>query len=101
MNRYQTISQSKTEDGVRYLENSIYPDIPETADDIYVIATVGDRYDTLASQFYKDSSLWWIIASANPTSATDSIVATPGVQLRIPANHPSIISKYNDLNNKR
>ena len=101
MNRYTTIEQSKTSEGTRYIQNSIYPDIPETVDDIYVITTVGDRYDILAKQFYRDASLWWIIASANPINTSDSLVPTPGEQLRIPANPNEIISTYEQLNKKR
>ena len=101
MNRYTTIEQSKTSEGTRYIQNSIYPDIPESVDDIYVITTVGDRYDILAKQFYRDASLWWIIASANPINTSDSLVPTPGEQLRIPANPNEIISKYEQLNKKR
>lgn len=101
MNRYTTIAQTKTSEGRRYIQNSIYPDIPETVDDTYVITTVGDRYDILAQQFYRDASLWWIIASANPMNKSDSLVPTPGEQLRIPANPNGIISKYEQLNKKR
>ena len=101
MNRYTTISEQKTEDGARFITNAIYPDIPATADDTYVMTTVGDRYDTLAHQFYRDSSLWWIIASANPESNADSLTITPGVQIRIPANQQAVIAKYEELNKKR
>jgi len=101
MNRYQTILKNKTEEGKRYIQNAIYPDIPESVEDIYVITTVGDRYDTLAQQFYRDSSLWWIIASANPSNKSDSLVPTPGLQLRIPGNHTSILRDYEIINNKR
>lgn len=101
MNRYSTITEEKTEAGTRYINNAIYPDIPATPDDTYVITTVGDRYDTLAHEFYKDSSLWWIIASANPTSTNSSLAIQPGIQLRIPANQQAVISKYEEINKKR
>lgn len=101
MNRYSSIEEQKTEEGVRYLANTVYPDIPATADDTYVMTTVGDRYDTLAFQFYNDASLWWIIASANPESDADSLAIKPGIQLRIPANQGTIISKYETLNKDR
>ena len=101
MNRYSTITEEKTEGGTRYINNAIYPDIPATSDDTYVITTVGDRYDTLAHQFYRDASLWWIIASANPESNADSLTISPGTQIRIPANQQSVISKYEELNKKR
>jgi len=101
MNRYERLDRLKTPEGRRYIKNAIYPDIPVSADDTYVIATVGDRYDSLAMQFYKDISLWWIIATANPSSSSDSIVATPGVQLRIPASPQNIVALYNKINNER
>jgi hypothetical protein len=101
MNRYSTIKEEKTETGTRYITNAIYPEIPASADDTYVMTTVGDRYDTLAFQFYQDTSLWWIIASANPMNDADSLVIKPGTQLRIPANQGIIISKYEILNKNR
>ena len=51
MNRYSKLENLKTLEGRRYIKNAIYPDIPVSADDTYVIATIGDRYDTLAFQF--------------------------------------------------
>lgn len=101
MNRYSKIENSKTTEGRRFISNAVYPDIPEEADDTYVITTVGDRYDTLAYQFYKDVSLWWVIASANPTAPTDSVVITPGIQLRIPSNPQKIVASYDSLNKNR
>ena len=101
MNRYTKIKTSNTESGRRYIFNAVYPDIPATADDTYVITTGGDRYDTLAHQFYGDNSLWWIISTANPGSNTDSLSAKPGLQLRIPANPQTVIDSYNRLNEIR
>ena len=48
MNRYDTIDKYKTEGGKTYYTNPIYPFIPESEDDIYIIAGVSDRYDVLA-----------------------------------------------------
>ena len=50
-----------------------YPKIPRSEDDIYVITTIGDRYDTLAFQYYQDSSLWWVIANANGNADKSSL----------------------------
>jgi hypothetical protein len=100
MNRYDLIQEYKTIDGVRYKRNPIYPDIPEHEDDFYVITTGGDRYDTLALQYYKDSSLWWIIASAN-TYSRYNLIPTPGVQLRIPHDKDSIILSFQKVNRER
>ena len=100
MNRYTDIQSFRTESGKRYKENVIYPFIPETENDIYLIATAGDRYDTLALQYYKDAALWWIIASAN-NSMNGSLIPTPGVQLRIPADKSNAIQLYNQVNSTR
>jgi nucleoid-associated protein YgaU len=98
--RYIENKELKSQSGRRYRINSIYPTIPASANDTYIITTGGDRYDTLALQFYKDTSLWWIIAAAN-NSKKDSLAVEPGIQLRIPANPSSVVSEYNRLNNIR
>lgn len=99
-NRYINTKKTRTENGRTYLINSVYPDIPVSEDDIYVIATVGDRYDILAESFYGDSTLWWIIAAAN-TSKKDSLIPTPGVQLRIPNNPTAVRDLYESENANR
>jgi len=98
--RFENIEKLKTEGGRTYYKNVIYPDIPISEDDIYIITTGGDRYDTLAQQFYGDSTLWWVIASAN-TSKTDSLVTKPGVQLRIPEDPQSAVNLFNTVNENR
>ena len=100
MKRYLKIDNNKTETGKRYIANAIYPRIPETEQDIYVIATAGDRYDTLALEYYKDPQLWWVIASVN-NSKRDSLVVEPGKQLRIPSDIQAIKDEYRELNNNR
>lgn len=97
MNRYENIKNDKTESGKSFKKNVLYPNIPVSENDFYVIATVGDRYDTLAQQFYRDSTLWWIIASANNHQRA-SLVPTPGAQLRVPSNKAQAIQLYNSLN---
>lgn len=72
----------------------IYPNIELRDDDIYVATETGDRLDTLAHYYYGDSTLWWIIASAN--NIHDAVFALPdGTILRIPVNYNDIISNYN------
>lgn len=99
-NRLKTIEQLKDNEGVRYYKNPIYPDVPVTEDDYYVIATGGDRYDILAQQFYGDREMWWVIAIAN-NSKKDSIVVEQGTQLRIPADPNKIKALFVELNKKR
>lgn len=99
-NRYRNTQQLTEAGGFVYYSNSVYPDIPVSEEDIYVIATAGDRYDVLAENFYGDSSLWWIIAAAN-NSKKDSLIPKPGIQLRIPNDPSAIRDLYETLNANR
>ena len=99
--RYKEIEELKSADGRRYRTNTIYPSVPESEDDTYIITTGGDRYDTLALQFYQNKSFWWIISTANPGSNTDSLSVKPGIQLRIPANPTDVIRAYDRINKIR
>ena len=64
-------------------DTTIYQSVPESNDDIFLIATEGDRCDLLAQQFYGDQSLWWFIANANNISTMN---LPAGTSLRIPNN---------------
>jgi hypothetical protein len=99
-NRYQPISITKSPSGKRYYVNNIYPDIPVSESDIYIIPTLGDRLDLLAYSYYKDTSLYWIIASANALPG-DSLVPPLGQQLRIPVNVQDILAEYINTNTLR
>lgn len=99
-NRYRDIGEAKSQQNIMYKVNAIYPEIPLSSQDYYVISTAGDRYDILALQFYGDPSLWWIIAAAN-NSQQASLITQPGVQLRIPANKEQAIQLYNRVNSRR
>ena len=79
--------------------NTVYPSIPISITDTYVETGFGDRLDVLARIFYKDESLWWVIASANPdTISFDSLALKAGLQLRIPSNPSLIVQLFNSLN---
>lgn len=98
-NRYQYTKTTKQGgSGSLYYINSVYPDIQPQDSDYYVITTIEDRLDLLAYNFYQDSSLWWIIASANALPG-DSIYPPIGMQLRIPINIDSILANYKRVNN--
>jgi hypothetical protein len=99
-NRYENIKQFNTMDGITYKSNAIYPEVPLSENDYYIITTAGDRYDTLAQQFYNDYSLWWIIAAAN-NSEQGALNVEPGVQLRVPFNPSEILNQYNQVNRNR
>ena len=105
MKRYasirETINQNKNLRtlGLRYKVTNNYPEIPLSSDDIYVITNFGDRLDLMANQFYGDSTLYWIIASANPNQIDfGSIFIKEGNQLRIPTGLNEILRSYKFLN---
>jgi hypothetical protein len=91
--RYENNKSKKINDGRVVYRSKIYPQIPLRDDDMYVASETGDRLDTLAYQYYEDSSLWWIIASANnihnaPFGLKD------GTILRIPQNYIEILVNF-------
>lgn len=92
-NRYQNNKIQKLKDGRRVYRTKIYPNIPKSDNDIYIVTQTGDRLDTISHQFFGDSSLWWIIASANNIhDATFSV--EDGTTLRIPQNYTKIINDF-------
>ena len=85
MSRYQNIqSFFATPTLPRRYVNVKYPEISKEFNDIYVYTTQGDRYDLLANTYYRNSSLWWIISTANQDSSYDSLIPPIGIQIRIP-----------------
>ena len=91
--RYKNSRFKKTIDGREVLQSKIYPNIVQSDDDIFVATETGDRLDTLAYQFYKDSTLWWIIACANNIHNA-SIGLREGTILRIPQNYIDILRDF-------
>jgi hypothetical protein len=105
MKRYANINKLRNTNenvgnlGSRYYRTNLYPEIPLSENDIYVITDFGDRLDLLANQFYQDVTLYWIIAAANPNSVSFGSITIPsGTQLRIPININDILTSYNNLN---
>ena len=93
VSRYKNNETKKLNDGRTVYRSRIYPEIPLSDNDIYVASETGDRLDTLDYQYYENSSLWWIIASANnihnaPFGLKD------GTILRIPQNYIQIVNKF-------
>lgn len=92
--RYRNNRTRKLDTGEVVYRTKIYPNIPLRDDDIYAVVQAGDRLDTLAAQFYNDSTLWWIIASAN--NIHDAPFALEdGKILRIPKDYPQIVRNFN------
>jgi hypothetical protein len=91
--RYENGEMKKLDDGRIVYTSTIYPSIPLQDSDIYVVTQEGDRLDTIANQFYGDSSLWWIIATSN--NIHDAPIAVDdGTILRIPKDYLTIINKF-------
>ena len=93
MARYDNNETKKLLDGRVVYRSKIYPEIPLRDDDKYVVTQTGDRLDTLANQYYNDSTLWWIIASANNLH-TASIGLEDGTVLRVPQNYIEIQKNF-------
>ena len=99
--RYQSIQVKKnSQRGSEFYSNNIYPDIPLSNDDNYIIAVLGDRLDLVALDFYGDTSFWWVIASANALPG-DSLYIEPGMQLRIPSDLSAVLNNYKLVNTTR
>jgi hypothetical protein len=102
--RYQSISTMKSDTGVTSTSGktiykpTYYPSIDAQVDDSYIITNATDRLDLIANDFYGDSTLWWIIAMVNNLEG-DSMFPPTGIQLRIPANISTLLSKFNQSNN--
>ena len=97
--RYDNIPILQTPSGNRAYRNIRYPDIPLTENDIYLYATDSDRLDRLALRFYKDQSLWWIIAIGNPSIDLFSIFPPTPKRIRIPGGINSILGEFDRINN--
>ena len=97
-NRYQystTLTNKYTKK--KYLGSIIYPKIKPNDNDMYIISQQSDRLDILASKYYNDQSLWWIIAVANNLNDA-SLSIEPGTQMRIPSNVSKILSDLKKIN---
>ena len=98
MNRYSTTPVKKRWDGKRTFITTQYPVIHPQDSDVMVISQDGDYLDALAYKYYGDPSFWWIIALVNPGLSTGRMSVPASIQLRIPTDISSILSKFNSLN---
>lgn len=98
MNRYNQTSKNvfNRYDGKRVFRTTRYPKIARSYDDIYIIASETDYLDSMAQKYYKDQSLWWILAQANGIKGT--LKAPTGKQMRIPQRVDLIVSNFYKAN---
>lgn len=98
INRYSEISVKIDNDtNKRVVKSTVYPPIPRSLDDIYLMTTVGDRLDLLAKKYYGDVGYWWILAEANGLGK-GNLTLPVGTQLRVPKNISTILADYRALN---
>lgn len=98
MNRYIQTSGNvfNRYDGKRVFRTTRYPKIPVYYDDVYVIASETDYLDSMAQKYYKDPTLWWVIAQANGIKGT--LKAPTGKQMRIPQRIETILVNFSKAN---
>jgi hypothetical protein len=94
--RYNNTKIKISRDGKRVLKPTIYPRIPIKDSDIFIYPKFGDRLDNLAQKYYKDVSLWWIIAKANNLDEAH-IGLTLDEQIRIPVDIELILDELRDM----
>jgi len=97
MDRYTNIPIKRDDNNKSVTRSTLYPEIPKSIDDIYVITDAGDRLDLLAYRYYNDVRLWWLIAEANGVGK-GTLAIEPGTQLRIPANSTNLLIKLQQTN---
>ena len=96
MSRYDHTVIKKSREGKRVLKPTMYPKIPIKDSDIFIYPKFGDRLDNLAHKYYKDTSLWWIIAKANGLDEAH-IGLEVDKQIRIPTDINPILNKLKAL----
>ena len=98
-NRLANIPKRDNRRGIKYYKYIKYPPIPYSINDLYVSTVSGDRLDLLANEYYKNVDLWWGISIANSDIIRrDSFILDEGLEIRIPANLNSILSRFKKLN---
>ena len=96
MKRYARTQVKMDKSGKRVYSTTYYPRIPLNNNDKFIRTKDGDRLDTMAYRFYKDTSLWWIIAKAN--GIRGKIALEIGKVIRIPSDITNIIEEFNSIN---
>ena len=97
MNRYNYTQVSKRWDGKQVYKSLLLVPIPYSDTDIYIITNDTMYLDQLAYTYYKDPSLWWILALAN-NIGKGQLSVEGGIQLRIPANSSMVLNQLKIVN---
>ena len=94
--RYKNTPIKNRPDGKRVFKPTMYPKIPIRDSDVFIYPKFGDRLDNLAYKYYKDVSLWWIIAKANNLDSAH-IGLDVDKQIRIPMETEPILNKLKEM----
>lgn len=70
--------------GVEFWELDALPTVPTQPDDVYYQVLDSDRIDLLATRFYGDPNMWWVIAIANDMNLLPTDLQI-GSTIRIPS----------------
>jgi nucleoid-associated protein YgaU len=100
MNRYED-SPIVIREGKQLIGTTLFSAPAESIEDIYLISTIGDRFDLLAKEYYNDIKLWYIIAAANPIVRKDTLMVEPGLQIRIPFPLSNVLNHIRETNRIR
>jgi nucleoid-associated protein YgaU len=100
MSRYNKSLVIRDKQQKRRLDTTLMPFIALDAADIYIVTLSVERLDLLADRFYGDSTLWWVIASANNLGKGTYVVPT-NTRLRIPTNIQQIQDQIELFNGTR
>ena len=99
MSRYSGTRIKRNKDLNRVYSYTMYPRIPLKNSDIFITPSYGTRLELLANEYYKDPTLWWIIAQANGIKGFTSLYPNNFKgQLRIPTEIQDILTEYNSIN---
>jgi len=97
MNRYSYTKTDTRWDGKQIYKTLLMTPIPIAPDDIYIITNDTMYLDQLAYTYYKDPSLWWIIAQAN-NLGKGRLSVMGGIQLRIPRSSTAVLNNLKTTN---
>ena len=89
--RYENNETQKLSDGRVVYRTRLYPNIPKTDKDIYIVTQTGDRLDTLPNQFYEIHLCGGLLAANN---IHDVLLVEDGTTLRVPENYTKIINDF-------
>jgi len=98
-NRYEYTKIRANTTGNRVYAPTLYPKIEIEDTDIVILTKDGDRLDLLSYRYYKDVSLWWIIAVANGIN-NGKFAIEPGTELRIPVAIEKILQDLKRINDE-